>query len=65
MNEYEKQKVNLNTPKTKRNSLNMILINIDKQKLLNGILNENDVNGKTRQRRFTIKDKMKMMKWKI
>ena len=43
----------------------MKLINIDKQKLLNGILNENDVNGKTRQRRFTIKDKMKMMKWKI
>ena len=26
----------------------MILINIDKQKLLNGILKENDVNGKTR-----------------
>ena len=61
----KKKKVNLNSPKTKRNSLNMILINIDEQKLLNGILNENDVNGKTRQRRFTIKDKMKMMKWKI
>ena len=34
--QFEKQKVNLNNPKTKRNSLNMILINIDKQKLLNG-----------------------------
>ncbi len=43
----------------------MILIKIDKQKLLNGIINENDVNGKTRKRRFIIKDKKKMMQWKI
>ena len=45
---FKKKSKFKNTPKTKRNSLNMILINIDKQKLLNGILKENDVNGKTR-----------------